>query len=283
MIYLKSFHLLDDYKEHWAYDERKIHNNTYPFHIFPQKEIENIFFSDITIIYGGNGSGKSTLLNVIASKLGAKTKTPIEKGALFDNYVADCDFEMTKKPAEIKAITSDDVFDSLLDVRSINAGIQRRKEILAEDFLERKYAKDDMSIFDYENLKAAHDAKSQTLSKYVRNRLNNNTIAEQSNGETALLFWEREITEGGIYILDEPENSLSSENQIKLKQFIEDSVRFYNCQFIISTHSPFLLALTNSTIYDLDSSPASMPKNWTELANVRLYYDFFKERKDEFE
>ena len=31
----------------------------------------------------------------------------------------------------------------------------------------------------------------------------------------------------------------------KLKKFIEDSVRFYNCQFIISTHSPFLLNLNN--------------------------------------
>ena len=28
---------------------------------------------------------------------------------------------------------------------------------------------------------------------------------------------------------------------ISTKQFIEESARFYNCQFIISTHSPFLL------------------------------------------
>ena len=81
------------------------------------------------------------------------------------------------------------------------------------------------------------------MSKFVRNRLVNNTIVEQSNGESALLFWEKEIVEDGLYILDEPENSLSAENQLKLKTFIEDSVRFYNCQFIISTHSPFLLAL----------------------------------------
>ena len=31
-----------------------------------------------------------------------------------------------------------------------------------------------------------------------------------------------------IYILDEPENSLSAENQISLMKFMEDSVRFYN-------------------------------------------------------
>ena len=81
------------------------------------------------------------------------------------------------------------------------------------------------------------------MSKFVRERLGNNNIIEWSNDESALIFWEREIKEDSIYILDEPENSLSAENQLKLKKFIEDSVIFYNCQFIISTHSPFLLKL----------------------------------------
>ena len=62
------------------------------------------------------------------------------------------------------------------------------------------------------------------------------------------------------YLLDEPENSLSAENQLKLKQFIEDSARFYNCQFIISTHSPFILSLTDALIYDLDSNPVVSKK-----------------------
>jgi predicted ATPase len=119
------------------------------------------------------------------------------------------------------------------------------------------------------------------MSTYVRNRLGNNNIVEQSNGESALMFWEREIKENSIYILDEPENSLSAENQIKLKKFIEESARFYNCQFIISTHSPFLLNLLEAKIYDLDEDEVTT-KNWTELPNVRIYYDFFNEYKDEF-
>ena len=95
------------------------------------------------------------------------------------------------------------------------------------------------------------------------------------------MFWEKEIVDNSIYILDEPENSLSALNQLKLKKFIEESVRFYNCQFIISTHSPFLLALKDAKVYDLDSRPCTV-KNWTELENVRLYYDFFKENEGEF-
>ncbi len=282
MIYLKSFTLLDDYQEHWIYDERRIHNNTYPLHIFPDKNLKEINFADITIFYGGNGSGKSTLLNIIASKLKAIRKNQIEKGAFFDNYVESCSYDLGMTPVEIKAITSDDVFDSLLDIRSINTGIQRRKEDLSQEFLSNKYDQTELSIHDYEAVKAQYEAKHKTMSKYIRNRLTNNTIAEQSNGESALLYWEREIKENAIYILDEPENSLSAENQIKLKTFIEESVRFYNCQFILSTHSPFLLSLMEARIYDLDSEEAEITKKWTELKNVRLYYNFFKENEDEF-
>lgn len=116
---------------------------------------------------------------------------------------------------------------------------------------------------------------------FIRERLNNNNIIEQSNGESALKFWEEEIKDNAIYILDEPENSLSVENQLKPKQFIEDSARFYNCQFIISTHSPFLLSLNSAKIYDLDSTPVTK-KNWTELKNVRIYHNFFIEHNSEF-
>ena len=119
------------------------------------------------------------------------------------------------------------------------------------------------------------------MSSFIRERLGNNNIVEWSNGESALMFWEREIEEDSIYILDEPENSLSAENQLKLKKFIEDSVRFYNCQFIISTHSPFLLKLMDAKIYDLDQIPVTT-KDWTELPNVMIYYNFFKKYEDEF-
>lgn len=63
------------------------------------------------------------------------------------------------------------------------------------------------------------------------------------------------IKENVLYLLVEPENSLSAALQMKLKSFLEDSARFYHCQFIISTHSPFLLSMQGAKIYDLDSDP----------------------------
>ncbi len=186
-----------------------------------------------------------------------------------------------EEPIEIKTITSDDIFDYLLDIRSINSNVNRRKEALSREFLNNKFNSTSNSYDSYEQIKDAYDSKTKTLSRYVRDRLGNNNIIEQSNGESALMFWEKEIKEDSIYILDEPENSLSAENQIKLKKFIEDSARFYNCQFIISTHSPFLLNLLEAKIYDLDSNPV-ISKKWTELENIRVYYSFFKEHEDEF-
>lgn len=283
MIYLKNFKLPNNEMESNIRDPRQIYNgNYYPLGLFSSKELTNIDFENITIFYGTNGSGKTTLLNVISNKLNASRNNGINKGTNFDNYVSVCKFEMeNNKPAEIKVVSSDDVFDYLLDIRSINNHINRRKDILGEEWIKNKYTSSDYSINDYEKIKASYDARHQTQSAYIRNRLSNNLV-EQSNGESALMFWEREIKENAIYLLDEPENSLSADNQLKLKQFIEDSARFYNCQFIISTHSPFLLNLLEAKIYNLDQTPVSIQK-WSELPNMKLYYEFFKERKDEFE
>lgn len=285
MIYLKSFDLLTESQEHgivFGQERRRIFNSYYPIGIFTQKDFYEITFDRITIFYGGNGSGKTTLLNIIAEKLESQRKNSFDKGSHFDLYVNSCKYEMTyEEPMEIKMITSDDVFDYLLDVRSINANVNRRKERLSKEYLDAKFSKYDNSIDSYEQIKDSYDSKTKTMSKYIRERLGNNNIIEQSNGESALIFWEREIKEDSIYILDEPENSLSAENQIKLKKFIEESVRFYNCQFIISTHSPFLLNLLEAKIYDLDSEPVTT-KKWTELENVKIYHDFFKEHESEF-
>ena len=131
------------------------------------------------------------------------------------------------------------------------------------------------SFDDYQDLKERVSARKQSKSAFIRSKLVNNNITEHSNGETALMFWQNEIKDNSVYILDEPENSLSAENQIKLVKFIEESARFYDCQFIISTHSPFILSLQDALIYDLDENPV-ITKKWNELKNVKVYHDFFK-------
>ena len=102
-----------------------------------------------------------------------------------------------------------------------------------------------------------------------------------SNGENAFDFFLEKIRGGALYLLDEPENSLSAEWQKKLAVLLEGMARFEACQFVIATHSPFLLGIRGAKIYDLDTDGVPARK-WTELENVREYFDFFKSREKEF-
>ena len=94
-------------------------------------------------------------------------------------------------------------------------------------------------------------------------------------------YFTEHIDKDAIYLLDEPENSLSIKFQIDLAKYISDSARYFGCQFIIATHSPFLLSMKGAKIYDLDADPVQA-RPWTELPNVRAYYDFFKKHENKF-
>ncbi|AVK51337.1 MULTISPECIES: AAA family ATPase [Clostridium] len=284
MVYLNYFTFPNEDMEFdfFMKVKRTCYDSFYPFKVLSQHGLKRIDFEPVTILYGGNGSGKSTALNVIAEKIGVSRDSIYNKSNFFPDYVNMCDIYVeTDIPKNSKIITSDDVFDYILNIRSINEGIDIKREKLFEEYLESKYSRFQMkSMADYEQLKKVNTARSKTQSKFVRNRLMDN-FREYSNGESAFIYFTEKIDENGLYILDEPENSLSPKRQMELMNFIEDSARFLRCQFIISTHSPFILAMKGAKIYDLDENPVDV-KRWTELENVRTYYDFFKMHEKEF-
>ena len=285
MIYLDEFYL--PMNEEAAYDGRNIYNSYYPLGIFPELGIKHLGFANVTIFYGGNGVGKTTLLKIIADKLHASRKNAEKQGPLFENYVDLCDYIMTNQCdlKEIKMLSSDDVFDELLNIRAINSGVNRKKDDLTSEYLNAKYSTSkvrfDINDEDsYRRLANSVDSKRMTQSKYIRSRLANNNIKQNSNGESSMEFWEKEIQDHSLYLLDEPENSLSPKNQVKLKKYIEESTRFYGCQFIISTHSPFILAVEEARIYDLDHY--GQITEWEDLDSIRTYYEFFSGNRDRF-
>lgn len=262
--------------------KRTCYDSFYPFKILSRHGLERLDFEPVTILYGGNGSGKSTALNIIAEKTGIRRDSVYNKSNFFPDYVDLCMMEIEADiPENSRIITSDDVFDYMLNIRNLNQGIDQKRENLFDEYLDAKYSHFQMkSIADYDQLKKVNSARSKTQSRFVRNELIDN-VREYSNGENAFLYFTEKIGENGLYLLDEPENSLSPKRQIELIRFIEDSVRFFGCQFIISTHSPFLLAMRGAKIYNLDEDPVNI-KRWTELENVRIYYDFFKSHEQEF-
>lgn len=289
MLYLQSFSLPDERTEtgYIISTSREAYKtmmscysqNIYPFKIFPQKCLESLSFEPITLLYGGNGSGKSTLLNVFARKLNIEHDSSYNNTPFFEEYLRFCRYTLAPKtkavPQGSRIVTSDDVFDFLLNIRSLNEGVDRRREAL---FVEYRHAKEESftlrSLSDYEELKRHNEAKSKTKNSYVTRRLPDR-LASQSNGESAFSYFCEKIGENALYLLDEPENSLSPQRQQELLSFLEDSARFFGCQFIIATHSPFLLSMRGAKIYDLDADPVCT-RRWTELPAVRTYYEFFQ-------
>ena len=136
---------------------------------------------------------------------------------------------------------------------------------------------------DYEALRIQMLARQKSLSRrqFIR-RTVGTEVKLNSNGETALEYFDTKIKNDTLYCLDEPENSLSPRLQIQLVEMLEKMARYCGCQFIIATHSPFLLSMSGARIYDLDETPVDI-KRWWELENPRIYYDFFKKHKDLFE
>lgn len=283
MVYLKEFNLLsEDFENGILINERRNYfHNQYPFRIFPDKKLEKMDFANITILYGGNGSGKSTILNIIAEKLNAKGLN-FTGGEMFQTYVDYCKYETSLEiPDEVKIIKSDDVFDYIYNVKRINnRGFNQREALLKEYFECKKTSIRDIN--DYQSIKNEVDAKRLGPSGFIRGRMLDKDVFEQSNGESALMYFISEIKDNGIYLLDEPENSMSASMQLKLAKFLEESARFFNCQFIIATHSPFIFGIDSATIYDLDSVPVST-KKWWELENMKIYYNFFKDNSEKFD
>lgn len=286
MIYLSEF-VFPSYDEEYRTrldEKRTCFNTMYPFFVLSSRGLERLDFAPVTLLYGGNGSGKTTALNVIAEALSLRRDAPFNRSSFFDDYVKLCSFRtLAPLPEESRAVSSDDVFDYMLSLRAVNEGIDTKREELFDEYFEKRRSGPFrmQSLDDYDELKKVTDARKKTLSGYVRESGMDKNVREQSNGESAYFYFTSRIQGAGLYLLDEPENSLSPSKQLELKQFLEEEARFFDCQFIIATHSPFLLSLRGAKIYDFDGDPVDV-KRWTQLESVRAYFEFFETHRREF-
>jgi predicted ATPase len=78
-------------------------------------------------------------------------------------------------------------------------------------------------------------------------------LHEKSHGEAFLWVATNRFRGRGLYILDEPESALSPQRQLALLGRIHQLL-LSGSQFIISTHSPILMAYPGARILLLDSS-----------------------------
>lgn len=270
MIYLKTFKLSES---------RSTDMNIYPFSILKNKEPDIFIFDNITVLYGNNGCGKSTMLNIIAHRLNLKGKERNYSKVdgwlpYFEDYASECKYELgeneygiqlRKIPTNSRYIKSEEILYEIRKIQqdailqeSIKSNLTRERGLQnAKEFLETKEGEKQFSRFAF------------ALDKY-------------SNGETTLKILEDNIEPDKLYLLDEPEVSLSPKNQVKLAEEINKISRYLGVQFIIATHSPFMLGILNAKIYNLDTKNYKVQK-WSELENVRYFYEFFKSRSKEFD
>lgn len=267
MLYLSSF----------AVSDRKLSNpNIYPYHVFRDKYVEPFVFSPITVFYGSNGCGKSTLLNVIARKLllpGYEVYAYGEK--YMGEFTAECGYDLGENeqgykisvPRTGRYIKSEDILFEI-------------KKIQQEEALERGYVYD---------LTQKGTSREKAEEKY-HSRIGLNTMTDilqfaqekYSNGETAMQMLQDAMVPDTLLLLDEPEVSLSPQNQIRLAEEMNTLARYCSSQFIIATHSPFLLGTLQAKIYNMDEQEIRECR-WSELDNVRFFYDFFKKHQRDFE
>src|SRR5690606_30906669 len=108
-------------------------------------------------------------------------------------------------PSHSRIVTSDDVFDYMLNIRCLNEGIDRKKELLFDEHYEARHSAFRLqSLQDYEELKKRYSARSKTQSAFVREQVME-SVPEQSNGESAVFYFRQRIEADAVYLLDEPE------------------------------------------------------------------------------
>jgi len=222
------------------------------------------FTAPATFFVGENGSGKSTLLEAIAVGLKA-----VAMGS------ADLARDPTLAPA--RALGAALVF-------ARKRAPKRKAFLRAED------------VFGFTKRVAADMAELGDLADHYRATLREGSYGQKlamgvaggqkgalaanygadpdagSHGETFLKLMTARLKPGGLYLLDEPETPLSPQRQLALLSLLKQRVA-EDCQFIIATHSPILMALPGAAIW-LFEDGAIRPVAWDEVEHVALTRSF---------
>lgn len=272
MIYLENFQpYLED-------------RHVYPFRIVYPMLLESIDFAPITIFYGSNGCGKSTLLNIIAETIGVRYKTLGNTNEFFSKYARMCTYTDRGIPDESMMIRSEDIMEQIANIRKKNATTDKMvkewfRKGVNEDYKKGSLLREVAVQEKYEDVFEGGMGQNSFYG-HVRKTLSEK-FEEESNGETAIRYFKDKLWSDNLYFLDEPENSMSPAFQQELAQYITMLAYRLNSQFIIASHSPFMLSMEGARIYDLDSKPSKV-KQWYELDNMRVYFQLFKRFENRF-
>ena len=176
----------------------------------------------VTYLIGENGTGKSTLLTAIALAAGMSA----EGGS--SGYAFPAEGEMSAAFALSQRASHSSLAESVRLVR----GARRPRT----DFLLRA-----------ESMFVAATYLEQ-LGRDALTAYGGRSLHEQSHGEGFLAIMIDRFGPDGLYLLDEPEAALSTQNCLTCLRRMHELIN-QGSQFVISTHSPIILAYPDATIY----------------------------------
>ena len=197
---------------------------------------------NVTYLIGENGSGKSTLLEAIAVAAGMNA----EGGS--------SNFAFTTRESH------SELWRSLRLVR----GARRPRT----DFFLRAESLFNAATY----LEQLPRRGGNPLASY-----GGGSLHEQSHGESFLAVMLNRFGPDGLYLLDEPEAALSTQNCLTCLRRIHELV-LEGSQFIIATHSPIVLAYPQATIYSCgEQGLEAVP--YEDAQPVRLTRSFLDSRE----
>jgi len=212
----------------------------YPFNIPCIKSFEELaFHPNVTFFTGENGVGKSTLIEAIAIYLGFNA----EGGSKNFNF----------RSAE----THSDLHNFL----TISKSFRKPRDgyfLRGESF--------------YNVASEIDKLDEEPGGPKIIDSYGGLSLHEQSHGQSFWALFMNRFSGNGVYILDEPESALSATKQIAMLSKINNLVD-KNAQFIITTHSPILLAYPNAYIYEMADGKTTRIK-YEESEVYRVYKAF---------
>ena len=244
----------------------------FPFNLPVFSEWEPIIFSNpVTFLVGENGSGKSTLLEAIAC---ASQSIAIGSESVNTDPTLK---EVRKLSDEMKLIwnkpnhqgfflRAEDFYNYVKKISSIRVELESEISRTEREYQNHStYAKGLAKMPFIRELQDIKQRYGDGLDVY-------------SHGESFLEFFQERFIPGGMYLLDEPEAALSPLSQLGFLSLLKEMV-LKDAQFIISTHSPILMAYPGALLLNLDQIPISAVL-WDELEHVTLTRDFLNSPND---
>jgi predicted ATPase len=199
---------------------------SYPFNLNWIPTLNKLLFkSKVTFFIGENGKGKSTLLEAIAVSLGFNAEGGSKNFGFFTRNTHSSLHQFLR--------------------------LARNKPVTSNSFFFRSE-----SFYNFASEVDRLDSEPAG-SPFIRDSYGGKSLHMQSRGESILALVMNRFNKDGLYLLDEPEAGLSVASQIAIMLKIEE-LALAGAQFIIATHSPFLLALANAEIYSFDSDEISL-------------------------